>query len=233
VQAEATIYGVVDCFTGKRKLGMIDTQVLAFIGAAAVLTVIPGADTMLILRSVMVRGRRAGFIAAAGICSGLFVHAAFSAFGLSLLLVNSAAAFQVVKWAGALYLMYLGGRSLWDAFRRKESVDLDDPGSISSTWTAPQAYIEGLMSNVLNPKVAVFYLAFLPQFISPGDPVFAKSMLLTAIFFVIGISWLCFVSLMVGQVRDWFSNPAVRRWMEGVAGLVLVGFGVRVALERQ
>jgi RhtB (resistance to homoserine/threonine) family protein len=214
---------------------MIDSGVLAFIGAAAVLTTLPGADTMLVLRSVLSRGRRAGFIAALGICCGLFVHAALSGFGLSILLVRSAALFNLVRWAGALYLIYLGAGSLRAAFKKEgsleDSLDLSEPRQ--GAWTVRGAFIEGLMSNVLNPKVAIFYLAFLPQFISPGDPVLAKSMFLTAIFFVMGLTWLSFISLMVGTVRGWITNSGVRRWLEGIAGAVLVGFGVRVALERR
>lgn len=95
-----------------------------------------------------------------------------------------------------------------------------------------QSLVEGLLSNVLNPKVAVFYLAFLPQFMSPGDWVFGKSMLLAGIHWVEGVLWLSMVTLFLGRLRWWISRPGVKRAMEATAGAVLIAFGVRLAMER-
>jgi threonine/homoserine/homoserine lactone efflux protein len=93
--------------------------------------------------------------------------------------------------------------------------------------------VEGLLSNVLNPKVAVFYLAFLPQFIGPTDPVVQKSLLLAGIHYVEGLLWLVVVSLVVEQTRRFFLHVTVRRWLDGVCGTLLAGLGIRLALERQ
>jgi RhtB (resistance to homoserine/threonine) family protein len=216
---------------------MFDPQILAFIGVAFILTITPGADTMLVLRSVLARGQRAGLVAGLGICSGLFIHATFSALGLSLLLVQSAMAFEVIKLLGAAYLIFLGGQSLWQALGKRSDVpvDLSQPATMTTfaERNKKQSFIEGLVSNILNPKVSVFYLAFLPQFINPGDPVLAKSLLLAVIHFVMGIIWLTLVATLAGQARTLLVRPQVQRKIEALAGAVLILFGVRLALERR
>lgn len=208
---------------------VFDSQVLAFTGIAALLTLTPGSDTMLVLRSALLRGRRAGLLTVLGICCGLFIHATLSALGLSVVLVRSARAFEIVKLTGACYLVYLGAQSLWSAAR--------GPGVEKEREASPvsgrRAFAEGLLNNVLNPKVAVFYLAFLPQFIGPRDPVLAKSLLLAGIHFAQGLVWLSFLTFSVARARVALARPALRRGLESVSGLVLVGFGVRLAAERR
>ena len=213
---------------------MVDPQVLAFVGVAALLTVTPGADTMLVLRSVLLRGPRAGLLTAAGICSGLFIHATLSALGLSLVLVRSATAFEIVKWLGAAYLLFLGVQSIWQAFRRPSETEYISNHSLMlpprQGW---RSLAEGLLSNVLNPKVAIFYLAFLPQFISPGDAVLAKSVLLATIHFVLSIAWFSAITVFVGRVRRWITRPQIQRRLQACTGALLIVFGMRLALERR
>lgn len=213
---------------------MVDPQVLAFAGIAAVLTITPGADTMLIMRSVLTRGQKAGFLTMIGICSGLFFHATLSALGLSLILVRSATAFETIKLLGACYLIYLGGQSLWRAMHHHTSALSDEPYSAiverKEDW---RAYFEGMFTNLLNPKVAVFYLAFLPQFINPHDWVFGKSVLLASIHFMQGIMWYSIVILSLGRMRAWLARPRVKQGLEAVSGAILIAFGVRLAVERQ
>lgn len=213
---------------------MVDNQVLTFAGIAAILTLTPGADTMLVMRSVFARGQRAGLLTTLGICSGLFFHATLSALGLSLILVRSAAAFEAVKLVGACYLIYLGGQSLWRAFRPSARALSPDGGAVArqkKEWW--RSFLEGLLTNVLNPKVAIFYLAFLPQFISPGDPVLAKSLLLAGIHAMLGVVWLSLVTMFLGRVRALLARPRVQRPIEAAAGAVLIAFGVRLAMERR
>jgi RhtB (resistance to homoserine/threonine) family protein len=206
---------------------MFDARVLAFAGIAAIVTLTPGADTMLVVRSAIVRGRRAGLLTVLGIGSGLFIHATLSALGLSVVLVRSARAFEIVKLAGALYLVFLGLQALRSAARGAPiEARPADPA------VAHRAYAEGLLTNVLNPKVAVFYLAFLPQFISPGDPVLAKSILLASIHFVEGLVWLSLVTLFVARLRSMLAQPRVQRVLESVTGLVFIAFGVKLAVSR-
>ena len=212
---------------------MVDSQVIAFTLAAAPLTIAPGADTILVIRNVLRGGRRDGVVTTFGICSGLFVHATLSALGVSMLLMHSATAFHLVKLAGAGYLVWLGLQSL------RRAVHMPPPqGSLEAMEPprrrAPQhCFLEGWLSNVLNPKTAVFYLAFLPQFIGPTEPVLTKSLLLAGIHSVEGIVWLVALSILLDHTRRFMLKSVVRRWLEGLCGVVLVGFGARLALERQ
>lgn len=212
---------------------MIDPQLLAFAGIAAVLTITPGADTMLVMRSVIARGQRAGLLTTLGICSGLFVHAALSALGLSWVLMRSATAFEIVKLLGAGYLILLGCQSLWQALRRRSQMQVSDDAVALPQADARRAFIEGMLNNILNPKVAVFYLAFLPQFIGPHDPVLSKSVLLAAIHFAMGIVWLSLVTFLLGRMRALLTRPRVKQGLEAFTGLVLIGFGLRLAAERR
>jgi RhtB (resistance to homoserine/threonine) family protein len=207
---------------------VLDSRVLAFAGIAALVTLTPGADTMLVVRSALVRGRRAGLLTVLGIGSGLFIHATLSALGLSVILVRSARAFEIVKIAGALYLVWLGLQALRTAARGAPVREAD-----AAPVGAHRSYVEGLLTNVLNPKVAIFYLAFLPQFIGPDDPVLAKSLLLAAIHFAEGLVWLSLVALFVARIRRVLARPRVQRGLEAVTGLVFIAFGVKLALARR
>lgn len=208
---------------------MFDSQVVAFTVVAAVLTLTPGADTMLVLRNVLRGSRRAGIVTTFGICSGLFFHAALSALGVSIILMHSAALFHTVKMIGACYLVWLGLQSIRAAIR---GGDDEEPSGGRGIGSSRKYFVEGFLNNVLNPKVAVFYLAFLPQFISPDDPVVTKSMLLAGIHFVMGIAWLVFLSGFVDRARRFIIRSSVRKWLEGICGAVLIGLGARLALEQ-
>ena len=211
---------------------MIDVQLLTFIAVAAALTISPGADTMLVIRNVVAGNRRDGIMTAVGICSGLFVHATLSALGLSVILAHSVLAFQVLKVAGAAYLVWLGLQSLARAFRRgREGVAA--AGKTQRDESMGHSFVEGLLTNVLNPKVAVFYLAFLPQFINVGDPVFAKSLLLAGIHATMGLVWLIALAAVLDRARSIVARPHIRRRLEAVSGTVLIGLGVRLALSER
>jgi RhtB (resistance to homoserine/threonine) family protein len=212
---------------------MVDSQVVAFTFVAAALTLTPGADTMLVVRNVLRGGRRDGIVTTFGICAGLFAHATLSALGVSVLLMHSATAFHTVKFAGACYLVWLGVQSLRSAVRGVPYPAGTEHHGATDAVSSQRCFLEGFLSNVLNPKVVVFYLAFLPQFIGPMDPVLPKSLLLAGIHYAEGILWLVVVSMVVDQTRRFFLKSAIRRWLDGVCGTVLVGFGVRLAVARQ
>jgi RhtB (resistance to homoserine/threonine) family protein len=210
-----------------------DSQVLAFTVVAALLTLTPGADTMLVIRNVLRGGQRDGIITTVGICSGLFLHATLSALGLSMILMQSATAFHIVKWVGAAYLGWLGVHSLYSALPgigRRLTAQSDGAWQPVPTH---QSFAEGFLSNVLNPKVAIFYLAFLPQFIGPTDALLQKSILLAGIHFAEGILWLITVAIAIERARRVLLASAIRRWLDGICGVVLLGFGARLALERR
>ena len=212
---------------------MLDSQTLAFALAAGVLTITPGQDTMLVVRNVLRGGRGDGVVTTFGICAGLFLHASLSALGVSVILMHSAAAFQTVKLAGAAYLVWLGVRSLVAAARGEYELGGMQAENGASAISRRRCFVEGVLSNVLNPKTALFYLAFLPQFIAPADDVLSKSLLLATIHYGESILWLVGVALAVDQTRRLFLRSAVRRWLDALCGALFVAFGVRLALERQ
>jgi len=215
---------------------MFDARVLAFIAAVTLLTISPGSDTMLVFRSVLKRGQAAGLLTTLGVCTGLFVHAALSALGLSVILVRSAMAYEIVKLLGACYLIGLGGWTFIAARRRSNLRDADHKmppagARVKKGW--PQAFFEGLLNNVLNPKAAIFYLAFLPQFINPADPVLLKSLLLAGIHFAIGVVWLALLVMLIGKIGAWLTRAGVRQKLEMTTGAILIGLGVGLVFERR
>jgi RhtB (resistance to homoserine/threonine) family protein len=216
----------------------MDARYIAFIGIAALLTITPGADMALVAKNAFTRGRSASFATILGICSGLIVHATASALGLSVILAKSARVFAAVKWAGAIYLLYLGLAALWRAFRgaalavaaaaANESALAAESGR---EWWA--GYGEGLLTNLLNPKVVLFYLTFLPQFIAPGDPVLRTSLLLASVHIAMGLIWLTIYSAALRKLNAAMSRSSFRRALEAATGGLLVALGIRLAFVKR
>ncbi|RRJ82435.1 LysE family translocator [Aestuariirhabdus litorea] len=200
-----------------------------FLLAITALTLTPGLDTLLVIRNAARGGWRDGLLTSTGICSGLFVHALISAAGLSVILLGSAQLFLLLKYAGAGYLVWLGWQSLRTAWRARA---LALPEIAPQRVPMQQSLREGFLSNVLNPKTIIFYMAFLPQFIDPQQSAMGQSMVMAAIHFLIASLWQGALVLLVGRARLWLARPRVGQVMNGLTGLLLVGFGVRLALER-
>ncbi|TWI70746.1 RhtB (resistance to homoserine/threonine) family protein [Desulfobotulus alkaliphilus] len=212
---------------------MFDTSLLAFLSAMLILTLAPGADTFLVIRNTLKGGQKQGCTTSLGVCSGLFVHASLSAFGISLILMHSATVFSTVKILGALYLIWLGLKSLKSATKPSEKIkDLTFSEGKLQKKSFYKAFQEGFLSNVLNPKTAVFYMAFLPQFIQPDDSVLLKSFFLAGLHFIMALIWLCMVAHGLHRVGHCLRKPAFTRWMEGISGGILVGFGIRLGLVK-
>lgn len=196
-------------------------QIWAFAIFAAILTVTPGLDTMLVLRTTAVAGRRSGLAAIAGIMLGCLVWAVVSALGVTAVLAASRLAFEVLRVAGVVYLCYLGAKALWVARQP----------AIESTVDVGRGFRTGLMTNLLNPKVGVFYLSVMPQFLPPTLNPLVGSLALAAIHLVEGWVWLGLLVLTVNRVRAWLTRPTVRRRLEQIAGIAFIGFGIRLALS--
>jgi len=212
----------------------VDSRLWAFVAVATLLAVTPGADTLLVVRNVLTRGRVAALATVAGIAGGCIVHAVLSAVGVSLILVRSAEAFAVLRFCGAAYLMVLGAQSVRRWWRVDDGAPAaTDPEAALRPSRRLRSFVEGLLTNVLNPKVGIFYLAFLPQFIAPGDPVLERSLLLAALHIGIGVVWLSLLSLGVGRIRPLVESRRWRARLEGVSGAVLIALGVRLAAARR
>ncbi len=207
------------------------TQLLVFIAAGWLLNLTPGPDVLYIVSSALRSGVRAGIVAALGIVSGCFVHVLAAALGVGALLATSATAFTVLKWVGAAYLLWMGVKLL---LARGGSSVVPAVADRSSTPTDLwRVYRQGFLTNVLNPKVALFFLAFVPQFIAPGTEDKVGAFLLLGLLFNLnslpinfGYAWLAgWASRRVGTVQR------AMHWMDRAAGVMFIGFGLKLALS--
>jgi threonine/homoserine/homoserine lactone efflux protein len=196
---------------------------LAFAAFAAVLTITPGLDTMLVVRTAAAGGRRAGMAAGVGIGIGTLCWAAASALGITALLAASHLGYTILRCAGVAYLCYLAVRMLAGAQRST----MDGPAT-QSPWRALRI---GLTTNLLNPKVGVFYLSVLPQFLPAGHSALVASIAMGAVHDAEGLLWFALLVFVVGRVARLFARPAVRRWLDRVTAMVFLAFGVRLAVE--
>jgi threonine/homoserine/homoserine lactone efflux protein len=199
---------------------------LAFTGVAALLTITPGLDMALVSRSAIVGGRRPAFATTWGIVSGLLVWGAASAVGVTAVLAASANAYDALRLAGAAYIVWLGVQSLRHAGKSPAA----SPGR--GNGSAPRAFRTGLLTNLANPKIAVFYSTVLPTFIPANADVLASSLALAAIHAVLSLVWLTGYASLLTRARAFFERPRVRRALDRLTGIVLVGLGLRLALSR-
>jgi threonine/homoserine/homoserine lactone efflux protein len=198
---------------------------LVFVGVVALLTITPGADMAMVSRSVFTGGRRAAFATTLGICAGCFAWACASALGVAAVLAASETAYDALRLVGAVYLIWLGVQTLWLARKDLPPV-LDDPAA------RQHPFRQGLLTNLFNPKIAVFYSTFLPQFIAPGDPALAISMLLACIHIAFGLIWLTLYAWLLSWAIEAFKGSRLRRALDALTGTVLVALGVRLAVQR-
>jgi threonine/homoserine/homoserine lactone efflux protein len=206
----------------------MDQQLIAFIGISIVVVIVPGPDMALVARNVLRYGRSAGYATSVGICIGTLGWALAAGLGVSTILATSAVAFTALKLAGAAYLIYLGITTLRD----RDAHMTEGTAAARATLPRHRAFLQGLLSALLNPKLGVFFLTLLPQFIGPGDPVALRVFQLALVFDLIGITWLVTYSTMLGAIGEALHRPGPRRFMRWLTGTVLVGLGARVAVER-
>ena len=202
------------------------SQLTAFIAVSALLGITPGPDIIYVATRGAAQGARAGVAAAAGLCTGIVGHTALCAAGLSAVLAGSAVAFTAIKIAGAIYLIWLG-IAMWRASGR---IDLSERGPRQPLGAI---YRQSVAMNLLNPKVALFFLAFLPQFVSPGGaPVALQLAVLGIIFMAVSFVVMAGAGILGAQLRRLLARrQRAGRWAEIAAGAVLVGLGIRLALE--
>ena len=205
---------------------------IAFSFAAGLLSITPGLDTALTLRTATVEGPKRAALAVAGICLGCLTWGALVALGLGALLKASLMAFTLLKWAGAAYLVWIGlGLILRPRDRFEIGTATPNGGGSSGgdfTWMR-----RGLLTNLLNPKIGVFYISFLPQFLPQGVAAAPFIFLLAVIHAVIGAAWLACLIAATRPIAGVLKKAAVVRWLDRLTGGVFLGFGVRLALERR
>jgi threonine/homoserine/homoserine lactone efflux protein len=203
-------------------------SLIAFLGAAVVVAMIPGPSTVMIMRQAARSGRRAGAATIAGNETGVLVWGLAAAFGLSALLVASRVAYDGMRIAGAGVLIYFGARSLWQV-RRGALPDVADRALAGGTlW---RSFRVGLVTNAANPKAGVFAVSFLPQFVPPGAPVLGTLVLFSVLWALIDAIWYFGIVCLITKVKRVFERPTVRRRLEQISGVLLVGLGIRLAAE--
>lgn len=208
-----------------------EQAVLSFAVVAGLLTIIPGLDTTLVLRSTLRHGRQAGYATALGIGTGSLLWGAAAAAGAAALLAVSRFAYQLITIAGAVYLVFLGVNMIIKTFRGPAHVDAaaDEQPQEPSLL---RLWLTGAGVNLLNPKVGVFYIATLPQFIPDGVPALPMGVLLAAVHSLEGMIWFSVIILGTGFAGRWLRNARAAKIIDRIAGVVLIGFGVRLVLAR-
>ena len=201
---------------------------IAFTLAAGLLTLTPGLDTALVIRTAAAEGPRRAAGAAIGIGLGCFLWGAAAAFGVGALLTASEMAYTVLKWTGALFLAWTGIRMIL------KPRDQFEPGEMNAIDAGPTAALRrGLLTNLLNPKVGIFYVSFLPQFMPAGVDPARFGLLLAAIHVVLGLAWFAALIAATVPIAGLLRVPVVVQWLDRVTGCVFVAFGLKLALERR
>ena len=214
---------------------LLDPRFVGAIGLMVLLTVAPGPDLALVTSTALLRGRAAAVRTSLGISSGTIIWATLSGFGVAALLAASSEAYAVVRLAGAAYLIYLGARALIEAIRREgpgrpPKIDLA-PVDAAPTRPPGRPFRQGLLTNLLNPKVGLFYTTLVPQIVDSGDPIALVSIAVGVAHATIGLAWLSLLAVLVDRAGDVLRRPRIQRALAGATGTILVAFGLRVAVD--
>ncbi len=206
---------------------MTSATLLYFLGASVALTLAPGPDNIFVLTQGIARGRKPAIVTALGMCSGISVHTTAAAFGISAVFYSSIVAFNVVKFAGVAYLLYLAYRTL----KERSAIRL----ATADDRAAGALFKRGFIMNVLNPKVAMFFLAFLPQFITPGSGSFPLRMLLLGLIFMVqAVIIFCLIGFFSGSIGNFIlARPRVAKYFDWLTAGVFASLGIRLALAER
>jgi threonine/homoserine/homoserine lactone efflux protein len=209
------------------------SSLLPFVLGSVLVTIVPGPDMALVTRQVLAYGQRVARATIAGNILGLVVHTAGVAFGLSALLLSSARIFEVVKLAGAAYLIYLGATTFWLARRAAAATETGLPPPQRAVITRATAFRQGFLSTTLNPKPALFFATYLPQFIDPDGNVAVQILALGGFHILVGVIWLTTYAQLIGRLHFVLTRDRVRRGLERATGAVLIALGLRVAFSER
>lgn len=218
-------------FSSLWQTGPVGAHVLLFVGVAAIVIVVPGPDTAVVTKNVLLHGRRAALGTSLGVSAGLSVWTLAAAIGVASVLRASEVAFTVMKLLGALYLIWLG----LQAFRAARHPDPDDGSSTASkaSMGALGGFRQGFLSDLANPKIGIFFTSLLPQFVEPGHSVLVPFLVLGAVFVLMTVLWLVAYCLVAARAAKTLQRPRVRAAMDRVTGAVLIALGLRLAIEHR
>jgi RhtB (resistance to homoserine/threonine) family protein len=203
------------------------TALVTFTLAATLIVLLPGPDTLVVVRNLIRGGRRTAVLTVLGVLSGLAIWVVTAALGLAALLRASRDGYTALRLVGAVYLIWLGVNS----FRSRAAAHADELAATSPRKLLGVGYRAGLATDLLNPKVGVFFVTFLPGFVPRGHPVGSTSLVFGAIFVIETAAYFALLLMLASRITRWMSQPAIRRRLDRATGLVLIGFGVRLAAE--
>lgn len=195
------------------------------------LVILPGPDTGLATNNTIIYGKIGGIRTVFGITTGLVIHTSAAVLGLSAIIVKSAFLFSVFKYVGALYLIYLGIMALWTIKNKRTSID-SDPALSNNKFQNASCFRQGFLTNLLNPKVAVFFLTFLPQFVVADKNVLIQFLMMGGIYIILTLIWFMLYVNFINYINVWMKKPSTQHFIQGISGVILVGFGIKLALEK-
>jgi RhtB (resistance to homoserine/threonine) family protein len=201
-----------------------------FVITCIFLIILPGPDTAIMTKNILTVGKQGGFKTMLGICCALSIHTLTAIVGLSAIIAKSALLFSIFKYIGAVYLIYLGIKSLW-ALRSKETTEISETIA-KSKHKNESSFKQGFFTNLLNPKIAVFFLTFLPQFVNPGSHTFMPFLILGITYIILTVVWYLFYIYLLNQISTFMKKPQTQKIIEGITGTILIGFGIKLALEK-
>lgn len=199
-----------------------------FVITTLLIILTPGADTVLVTKNTLIKGKRVGFKTVGGVCLGLTIHIVVALLGLSAVIANSVLLFKIIKYAGAAFLVFMGISAL---FSKQFNLTPDD--TTSNKDQKGSYFLQGLLSNVLNPKAIVFFMAFLPQFIKPGNYNFSQLVIIGITPVILTILWLFVYVHLINSIRTWFQKPLFVSAFHRLAGIMLISLGMKLAFEKR
>jgi RhtB (resistance to homoserine/threonine) family protein len=193
------------------------------------LIILPGPDTAIATKNTLTDGRRGGLKTALGTCCALLIHTSAAVLGLSAIIVKSALLFSVFKYIGAIYLIYMGIKTLWSLRKKEEAASVEIN---TKQFENTSCFKQGFLTNILNPKVAVFFLTFLPQFVDSGSNTFIPFLIMGITYTVLTSIWFLLYVYLINQISAFMKKPKAQSIIEGITGTILIGFGIKLALEK-
>jgi threonine/homoserine/homoserine lactone efflux protein len=209
----------------------VPEHLLVYVGVVVAIALLPGPDTAVVTKNALIHGREAALGSAVGVNIGLSVWTLATALGVAAILRSSAAVYDVLKLVGALYLIWLGARTLWDS-RRLRGAAHDEEAAGGRAISRRGGFLQGVISNLANPKVGIFFTSLLPQFVSPQGSALLQMLMLGGIFIAFNVIWMCSYALAAVRLSHILSRARVKAVIDRLSGLVLVGVGIRLAIER-
>jgi RhtB (resistance to homoserine/threonine) family protein len=225
-----SIWGLSHLIFNIGKGGQSMENFYLFIIMSILLIILPGPDTAIATKNTLLIGRMGGVKTIVGTCCALLIHTFAAVVGLSAIIVKSSFLFSVFKYVGALYLIYLGIKSLWGLRKKDQEEQLET--NVENKYGNKSCFKQGFLTNLLNPKVAVFFLTFLPQFVETDRNTFIPFLIMGITYAVLTAVWFIFYVFLLNKISSFMKKPKTQKIIEGITGTILIGFGIKLALEK-